>query len=95
MIFSLAHELGITNVEEEVRKNIIEAYNQKSSPYKKILGLDITHEELPKTRLGKIQRFKLPTLIQGFETKKEEADESQLEEYLILKNLLKRRRGSK
>lgn len=93
--FSAARNLGITNVEEAVRENVIEAYNLKASPYKKILGFDITHEELPKTRLGKIQRFKLPTLIQGFETKKEEADDSELEEYLILKKFIEDEKGIK
>lgn len=89
----VARELGITDIKEEVRQNIIETYNLKSNPYKKILGFEITHEELPKTRLGKIKRFQLPTLIQSFEDKKEEAEESQLEEYFIIKKFIEDEKG--
>lgn len=43
---------------------VIEPYNKRVSAYKKIMGLHITRHELPRTRLGKLQRFKLAELVE-------------------------------
>ena len=48
-----ARQQGIANIEAAIREQVIETYNQKSSPYKKILGFDIIREELPKNETGK------------------------------------------
>ncbi len=45
--------------DELIRKEVIEPYNKTVSPYKKIMGFHLTEEELPRTRLGKLQRYKL------------------------------------
>ena len=55
---------GIDNVEEYIRWNIIGRYNQEVSPYKKIMKFILTDEELPKTRLEKLQRYKLPEIAE-------------------------------
>ena len=51
-------ELGITNIEDDIKWNIIDKYNSSASPYKKLMKFNIVNEELPRTRLGKLQRFK-------------------------------------
>ncbi len=59
-----ADDIAKTNrgqINELIRKEVIEPFNKTVSPYKKIMGFHITHEELPRTRLGKLQRFKLPS----------------------------------
>ncbi len=49
-------------LDEIIRKEVIEPFNKTVSAYKKIMGFHITEEELPRTRLGKLQRFKLVSL---------------------------------
>jgi len=58
-----ARELEIENIEESIKKDGVDVYNKTASSYKRILKLHITYDELPKTRLGKIQRFKLTEII--------------------------------
>lgn len=48
--------------EEVIKWEVIEPFNKKVSAYKKIMGFYLTDDELPRTRLGKLQRFKLPSL---------------------------------
>ncbi|MEA3445398.1 MAG: AMP-binding protein, partial [Bacteroidota bacterium] len=86
-------QMGISNIEDEVKTNIIEAYNKASSPSKKLLGYNIIEEELPKTRLGKIQHFKLPGLIENIQKKQVDIEESNLKEYHIIKHFLEQEKG--
>ena len=44
---------------------VIDAYNQRVSPPKRISKFTLTANELPKTRLGKIKRFQLPDLTKS------------------------------
>lgn len=55
----LLRKEGITDIEAYLRKEVINKYNEGASVSKRLLKLQITDEELPKTRLGKLQRFKL------------------------------------
>ncbi len=59
---------GQSTLDELVRAEI-EAYNREAMGYKRILNYQIIAQELPKTRLGKTQRFKLEELI----TRREQA----------------------
>lgn len=47
---------------EVIRWDVIEPLNKQISAYKKIMGFHLTDFELPRTRLGKLQRFKLPSM---------------------------------
>jgi long-chain acyl-CoA synthetase len=47
---------------DRMRREVIEPINQTVSTYKRIMGIYITHEDLPRTRLGKLQRFRLADL---------------------------------
>ncbi len=51
-----------STMEEAIRAEI-EAYNKDAAGYKRIMRYQISSRELPKTRLGKIQRFKLSQMI--------------------------------
>ncbi len=46
-------------IEKTLRKELIEPFNQSVSSYKRITRIYITDKDLPRTRLGKLQRFKL------------------------------------
>lgn len=56
---SLFEHKDLQAIEEKIREEVIEPFNKNVSGYKKIVQLHITTEELPRTRLGKLQRFKL------------------------------------
>ncbi len=79
--------LSSEQIEEKIKWEVIDVYNQSVSPYKKIMHFSLSNTELPRTRLGKLQRFKLNELA----TQKEQLDEVQevkLEEYKILSDFI-------
>ncbi len=49
----------VSKYEEIIRRDLIEPLNKSVSSYKKIMRFYLTENELPRTRLGKLQRFKL------------------------------------
>lgn len=78
---------GMT-IEETIRPEI-EAYNKSAMSYKRIKRFHIISHELPKTRLSKIQRFKLSELIVNKDKKVDKDDLSEKSEtYIILKRLI-------
>lgn len=50
-------------VEETLKREVLEPYNLTVSPYKKLMSLFVYRGDLPRTKLDKLQRFKLPSLI--------------------------------
>jgi len=75
---------------EELLKNEIAEYNKTAMNYKRIMQFHVVSEELPKTRLGKIQRFKLESLIQKKENKPEENTEQCTPTFKILKQFVEK-----
>lgn len=78
-----------------LRREVIEPLNQSVSSYKKIMGVYITHEDLPRTRLGKLQRFKLAEYAREElpETSDEKTDLS--EEYQMIADYIQVEKGKK
>ena len=60
--YQKAKTLGIENVEEMLKWDVIDKYNQKVTPYKKVMKFSLIKEPLPRTRLLKLKRFLLPKL---------------------------------
>ena len=81
-------ELKIQNIQETIKWTIIDTYNNHAPKYKKILSLKLIKEELPKTKLGKLRRFKLPDLFKEETEIKKDFVEPTFEEYRILKDYL-------
>jgi long-chain acyl-CoA synthetase len=50
-------------VEEAIRQHVIKPFNENVSSYKKLHRIHFSSQELPRTRLGKLQRFKLEGLL--------------------------------
>ncbi|MBW6491718.1 MAG: AMP-binding protein [Lentimicrobium sp.] len=48
--------------EAKFRRQVVEPFNNSVSPYKKIMRFFLTDKDLPRTRLGKLQRFRLSDL---------------------------------
>ncbi len=58
----------------QVLKEVVAAFNQTQPSYKHIQRFHVVSSELPKTRLGKIQHFMLPSLTQPVEQKSREEE---------------------
>jgi long-chain acyl-CoA synthetase len=87
--FKILAEEGIKDADQYFREKIIPEFNRELTSYKRIVQFSLVKEELPRTRLGKIQRFKLEELIAG-KTKKESPpyEDAGSEEYLAVKSFL-------
>jgi long-chain acyl-CoA synthetase len=82
-------EAGITNPEQYFREKIIPEFNSELTSYKRIMQFSLVKEELPRTRLGKIQRYKLAELMSEKTRKKSEPYAGAgSEEYLAVKTFL-------
>ncbi len=84
--------LGITDVEEYIKWQVIDKYNQTVSPYKKIMKLILTKEPLPRTRLLKLKRFLLPKLEILSKDKLENVTEPDIQEYRLIKEFLQQQK---
>lgn len=94
--FKVVEEKKIVNIKETLKWEIIDKYNVTAPKYRKILEIKILKEELPKTKLGKLRRFKLKELIgetvikkKVSEDKREKSAEEDTTEYKTLQKYLK------
>lgn len=89
--FDIIKRLGIVNIKEDMKWNLIDNYNMTAPNYKKILEIEIVSQELPKTRLGKVQRFKINDFLNSLNSEKKEkkvSDYVENETYLKLKEYI-------
>jgi long-chain acyl-CoA synthetase len=87
--FEVVRKRNIVNLEETIKWNVIDKYNQTAASYKKIGGFKIVNTELPKTRLGKIRRFMLNQFLEKQE-RPAVKEEPKTQTYSILKEYLKK-----
>lgn len=64
-------ELGIVNIEEYIKWKVLDPFNRSLPEWKRIVGYKLIKEELPKTRLGKLKRYKLLEIYKSTQEKKE------------------------
>ena len=89
-----AKNLTDEEVEETLKREVLEPYNLTVTNYKKIMSLFVYRGELPRTRLEKLQRYKLKdilavgTPVNWQEKPIEEAEEPTFEEYHIIKTYI-------
>ncbi len=67
---------------------VIDRYNKLVSPYKRILKFTLTNTPLPRTRLQKLQRFKLEEFVADSVHEKSHQPEPELESYRLLKRFV-------
>lgn len=60
-----AKDLTDQQVEEVLKREVLEPYNRSVPQYKKVMSLCIFRGELPRTKLEKLQRFKLKAILDG------------------------------
>lgn len=81
-------------LEKVLRSKVVEPFNSKVTAYKKIMGIHVLHNELPRTRLGKLQRFKLADLVKKEETVAEiEAEQPMDEVFALIARYLEKEKG--
>jgi Long-chain acyl-CoA synthetases (AMP-forming) len=97
------NKMAMENHEENdlydiIKWKLIEPFNQSVSPYKKLMRFYLTNEELPFTRLGKLQRFKLVDFAAKENVPPETIiaqEEPDTPEYAIISRYLEKERGQK
>lgn len=86
-----------SEIEEIIKEEVLRPYNLSVSNYKKVMSVFIYRGDLPRTKLDKLQRFKLKSLIDGTAKvdsfKATNEAEPQTQEYQILKNYVKQEKG--
>lgn len=60
-----AKDKSDAEIEEAIKRVVLEPYNESVAPYKKVMSVLIYHGELPRTRLEKLQRFRLKDILAG------------------------------
>jgi len=77
--------------EEDLKRTVLEPYNRTTENYKKLMRVFVYRDDLPRTKLDKLQRFKLPAILaQGAHRpqSKEPLVEPTYEEYQIIKQYI-------
>ncbi len=86
-------EMDNLSLEDIIRWQVIDPYNQAVSSYKKIMRFYVTDKDLPRTRLSKLQRFKLEELAVNNNQQQEQHTEPDFEEYKMISTYLKKEKG--
>ncbi|NBC82943.1 MAG: AMP-binding protein [Bacteroidetes bacterium] len=68
---ALLRQYNLVKLKDHFITEVLNPYNERVSASNRIYTLHISPEELPKTRLSKIQRFKLPEMAENLQPKKE------------------------
>ncbi len=78
-----------------IQQSVVENFNNEVSSYKKIMKFYLTQEELPRTQLGKLQRYKLYDFIpeDTVVTENESENIEYSEEFKIIANFLKKEKS--
>ncbi len=87
--FKFLSEQGIEEPRVYFKEKILPEFNKELSSYKRIMQFTLVKQELPRTKLGKIQRFKLAELIENLSNesaKKIEHPDS--EEYQLVRQFI-------
>ena len=79
---------GITDINQYFRDQVIAPFNAELSSYKRIMQFTLVKTDLPRTRLSKLQRFKLTELIQDTESKKKTSTDPDTVEYIAVKTFI-------
>ena len=79
MLWAIIVPQNANITEDELKTKVVQPYNKTVENYKKIMNIFIYNGDLPRTKLDKLQRFKLKDIINGNENGLREAPEHQLE----------------
>jgi long-chain acyl-CoA synthetase len=86
--FAFLSENGISDINTYFRDEIISPFNAEMSSYKRIMQFTLVKTDLPRTRLSKLQRFKLVELLEQNEKKETKTDVPTTSEYRAIKSFI-------
>jgi long-chain acyl-CoA synthetase len=86
--FSFLAENAVEDINQYFREQVISPFNAEMSSYKRIMQFTLITTELPRTRLSKLQRFKLAELLIPKENQKSITKEPNSSEYLAIKSFI-------
>jgi len=86
---------NVEELQKQLKWEVIDNYNQQCAPYKKIMDFTVFEGELPRTRLGKVRRFKLNELESELVAEPIVTEQVDLKEYKILSNYLEQEKNKK
>jgi long-chain acyl-CoA synthetase len=78
----------IKDIQHYFKFEIFPDFNKDLSSYKRIMQFSLMNQELPRTKLGKIQRFKLADFIEKVKDKKKTEYLPESEEYTSIKTFI-------
>jgi len=79
---------GITDLNHYFREEVISPFNAELSSYKRIMQFTLSKTDLPRTRLSKLQRFKLEELVLESGSRKNISKDPESAEYLAVKSFI-------
>lgn len=85
-------------MEEELKREVVEPYNRSVANYKKVMGVFVYRGELPRTRLDKLQRYKLKEIIASGSHRRQNVQqdvEPTFQEYQMVKHYLEQEKKVK
>ena len=78
----------IEDIQQYFRESVLMPFNAGLSSYKRIMQFTLVNSELPRTRLSKLQRFKLEDLINRTISEKPKSKDPDTAEYLAVKTFI-------
>ncbi len=93
-----AQKMTDEEAEAALKEQVLRPYNQETENYKKIMRLFVYRDDLPRTRMDKLQRFMLPAILESGEhreTHHKKIAEPTWQEYQILKKYIQDEKGIK
>ena len=79
---------NINDILQYFRESVLSPFNAEMSSYKRVMQFTLVNSELPRTRLSKLQRFKLEELINQTESEKIESKDPDTAEYRAVKSFI-------
>ncbi len=86
--YKFLEDNNIADVSQYFRESVLSPFNAEMSSYKRIMQFTLVNTELPRTRLSKLQRFKLEDLINRTESEKPVSKDPDTEEYRAVKSFI-------
>ncbi len=91
---------GMTDaeIEEQLKRQVLEPYNLTVAAYKKVMSVFVYHGDLPRTKLEKLQRYKIRDIVaRGSHeaVRKDEGPEPTFREYVLIKRYIEAEKGVK
>ncbi len=86
--FKFLTDNGVSDMNQYFRDEVMSPFNTELSSYKRVMQFTLVKTDLPRTRLSKLQRFKLEELVEDTESKKNKSEDPVSAEYLAVKTFI-------